>query len=67
MKRTKNNINNLFISYENKTQILNNKDTIFTEKAKYNMMKIIFPIKIQKVLKDWIRRNVFKLLLKNSK
>ena len=67
IKRTKNNINNNFISYENKTQILNNKDTIFTEKAKNNMMKIIFPIKIQKVLKDWTKRNVFRLLLKISK
>ena len=64
IKRTKNNINNVFISYENKIQILNNKDSIFTEKAKQNIMKIIFPLKFKKIIKERIKKDVFKLLSK---
>jgi len=41
IKRTKNNINNIFISYENKMDILNSKNDIFTEKAKITIMKIM--------------------------
>ena len=66
IKRTKNNINNVFISYENKIQILNNKESIFTEKAKHNIMKIIFLLKFKKILKERIRKDVFKLLSKGK-
>ena len=63
MKRTQNNINNIFISYENNMQMPNNKNNIFNEKAKKNMMKIILPVKIKTILKDWVKKNIFKLLI----
>ena len=65
IKRTKNNINNIFISYENKIEMLNCKHAIFTEKAKKNMMKIILPIRLKSTLRDFIRRNTFPLLINN--
>ena len=67
MKRTKNNINNMFICYENNTQVLNNKDSIYLEKAKNNIMKIILPIKIKNILKERSQNLIFNLLIKLSK
>ena len=67
IKRTKNNTNNIFISYENKIEMLNNKNDIFTEKAKKNMMKIILPIRLKTTLRDFIRRNTLPLLINNLK
>ena len=67
MKRTKNNINNMFICYENNTQVLNNKESIYLEKAKNNIMKIILPIKIKNILKEWSQNLIFNLLIKLSK
>ena len=59
MKRTKNNINNRFISNENKIQFLNDKKSIMSEKAKINMMKIILPIRIRTSLKEWAKKKYF--------
>ena len=67
MKRTKNNINNMFICNENNTQVLINKDSIYLEKAKNNIMKIILPIKIKNILKEWSQNLIFNLLIKLSK
>jgi len=67
MKRTKNNINNIFISYENKMDILNSKNDIFTEKAKRNMMKIILPIRLKSTLREYVRKNTYPLLISNLK
>ena len=67
LKRTKNNINNIFISYENKIEVLDNKDSIFTEKAKKNMMRIILPIRLKTTLREFVRRNVLPLLINKLK
>ena len=67
IQRTQNNIHNIFISYENKMEMINNKESIYAEKAKRNMMKIILPIRIKSVLKEWIKKNVFKLLINSLK
>ena len=67
LKRTKNNANNIFISYQNKLQVLHNKNDIFTEKAKQNMMKIILPIRLKTTLRDFVRRNTLPLLINNLK
>ena len=67
MKRTKNNINNIFISYENKMGVLSNKNEIFTEKAKRNMMKIILPIRLKSTLREYVRKNTYPLLISNLK
>ena len=67
IQKTQNNIHNLFISYENKIQSINSKESIYVEKAKRNMMKIILPIRIKSILKEWIKKNVFKLLINNLK
>ena len=67
MKRTKNNINNIFISYENKIGVLNSKNDIFTEKAKRNMMKIILPIRLKSTLREYVRKNIYPLLISNLK
>ena len=67
LKRTKNNVNNIFISYENKLEVLYNKDAIFTEKAKKNMMKIILPIRLKTTLREFVRRNILPLLINNLK
>jgi hypothetical protein len=64
MKRTKNNINNIFINNENKFEILNDKDSIMTEKAKINMMKIILPIKLKTVVTKYIKTTIFYILNK---
>ena len=67
IKRTHNNLDNIFISYENKMQMLNNKNSIYNEKAKINMMKMILPIRINSALKEWIKKNIFKILMYNLK
>ena len=67
MKKTKNNINNIFISYENKMEVLNSKEAIFTEKAKRNLMKIILPIRLKTTLREYVRKNTFPLLISNLK
>ena len=67
LKRTKNNSNNIFISHENKLVVLNDKDTIFTEKAKKNMMRIILPIRLKTTLREFVRRNILPLLISNLK
>ena len=67
IKRTQNNINNTFISYENRMQMLNDKNSIYIEKAKKNIVKIILPIKIKTFLKEWIKKNVYKVLINNLK
>ena len=63
LNRTKNNENNIFISYENKIEVLDNKNSIFKEKAKKNMMKIILPIRLKTTLRDYIHRNIFPILI----
>ena len=44
----------------------NKKETkfekILTEKAKKNMMRIILPIRLKKILKEFVRRIVFTIL-----
>ena len=67
LNRTKNNENNIFISYENNIKVLNNKNSIFTEKAKKNMMKIILPIRLKITLRDFIHRNTFPILINKLK
>ena len=66
-KVKKNKGNNIFINYENKLEVLYNKDTIFTEKAKKNMMKIILPIRLKSTLREFAHRNIFPLLINNLK
>ena len=67
LKRTKNNSNNIFISHENKLEVLNDKESIFTEKAKENMMKIILPIRLKTTLREFVRRNILPLLISKLK
>ena len=67
MRRTQNNTENIFISYADKMEFLNNKESIYNDKAKKNMMRIILPIRIKKILKEWIKSNIFKLLINNLK
>ena len=67
IKKTKNNNNNIFISYENKLEVLYNPNAIFTEKAKRNMMKIILPIRLKTTLREFIHRSIFPLLINNLK
>ena len=67
IKRTKNNIDNIFISYENKMGVLSSKDDIYTEKAKRNMMKIILPIRLKSTLREYVRKNTYPLLISNLK
>ena len=66
-KVKKNKGNNIFINYENKLEVLYNKDTIFTEKAKKNMMKIILPIRLKSTLREFAHRSIFPLLINNLK
>ena len=63
IKRTKNNTNNIFISHENKLEVLYNNNSVFTEKAKKNMMKIILPIRLKTTLREFIHRSIFPLLI----
>ena len=67
LKRTKNNANNIFISYENRLEVLYNTNYIFTEKAKKNMMKIILPIRLKITLRGFIRKNILALLINRLK
>ena len=67
LKRTKNNPNNIFISYEDKIEVLYNKNAIFTEKAKRNLMKIILPIRLKTTLREYIRKQIYPLLVKKLK
>ena len=67
IRRTQNNTENIFISNADKMEFLNNKESIYNDKAKKNMMKIILPIRIKKILKEWIKSNIFKLLINNLK
>ena len=59
-------VNNIIISYENKIEVLYNKST-FTEKAKRNLMKIILPIRLKTVLREYIRGTIYHLLIKRMK
>ena len=63
----KTNPNNIIISYENKIEVLYNKNATFTEKAKRNMMKIILPIRLKTVLRGYIRRIICPLIIKRTK
>ena len=65
IKRSKG--NNIFISHENKLEVLYNKYSIFTEKAKKNMMKIILPIRLKTTLREFIHRSIFPILINNLK
>ena len=55
-------INNNSISNQNKIRILNDK-----EKAKNNMMKIIFPIRIKSIILFYIKKYVFFILINKMK
>jgi hypothetical protein len=63
MKKTKNNI---LVTHENIFEVLNRNNSIFTEKAKRNMMKIILPIKLKITLRKFIHRSIFSLLINIS-
>ena len=67
IKRSKNNIKNIFINNTDKFEFLNDKESIMTEKAKINLMKIILPIKLKKILGDWIKQTFLHLLIKKLK
>ena len=68
LKNEKKNPNNIIISYENKLEVLYNKNApSFTEKAKRNMMKIILPIRLKTVLREHIRKRICPLLIKALK
>ena len=45
----------------------NNNNSVLTEKAKNNLIKIILPIRIKTTLKDFIHRSIFPLLINNLK
>ena len=63
----KENPNNIIISYDDKIEVLYNKNSpTFTEKAKRNMMKIILPIRLKTVLKGYIRRTICPLIIKRA-
>ena len=44
-----------------------NNNSVLTEKAKNNLIKIILPIRIKTTLKDFIHRSIFPLLINNLK
>jgi hypothetical protein len=67
IKRTKNNIKNKLINNENKIQFLNSKESLMTEKAKINMMRIILPIRIKTIFKEWVKNNGFTILINKLK
>jgi hypothetical protein len=67
IKRTKNNTKNIFIRYENKMEVLCDKNIAFTEKAKKNLMKIMLPIKLKTIFKEYSKRVIYMLLIKKLK
>jgi hypothetical protein len=67
MRRTQNNSDNIFISNENKIEFLNSKESIYNDKAKKNMMRIILPIKMKSIIKEKAKKMVYKYLIHNLK
>jgi hypothetical protein len=63
----KKNKNNILVTHENIFEVLNSNNSIFTEKAKRNMMKIILPIKLKITLRKFIHKSIFSLLINISK
>jgi len=63
MKETKNNGSDILITHENIFEVLYGNNSIFTEKAKRNMMKIILPIRLKITLREFIHRSIFPLLM----
>lgn len=55
--------NNIMITHENIFEVLYKDNSIFTEKAKRNIMKIILPIKLKITLREFIHRSIFSLLI----
>ena len=47
--------------------VINSKDDIFSENAKRNMMKIILPIRLKSTLREYVRKNIYPLLISNLK
>ena len=65
IKRTKSNI---IITYENGIEVLKNKNDIFNQKAKKNMIKIILPLKLKSTLiKNTRKQNYAKLFARLKK
>ena len=67
MRRTQNNTDNIFISNENKIEFLNNKESIYSDKAKKNMMRIILPIKMKSIIRETVKKMAYKYLIHNLK
>ena len=67
MRRTQNNNENIFISNENKIEFLNNKESIYSDKAKKNMMRIILPIRMKSIIREMIKKMAYKYLMHNLK
>ena len=67
MRRTQNNTDNIFISNENKIEFLNNKESIYSDKAKKNMMRIILPIKLKSIIRETVKKMAYKYLIHNLK
>ena len=67
MRRTQNNNDNIFISNENKIEFLNNKESIYSDKAKKNMMRIILPIKMKSIIREKVKKMAYKYLIHNLK
>ena len=63
MRRTQNNSDNIFISNENKIEFLNSKESIYNDKAKKNMMRIILPIKMKSIIRETVKKMVYKYLI----
>ena len=59
--------NNIIITYENKIEFLYNKNKAFSEKAKRNIMKIILPIRLKAVLREYIKAEIFPIFFKKMK
>ena len=51
----------------NPTEIVENKNSIFKEKAKEKIMKIILPIRLKNILREYIRKKIYYLLIKRIK
>ena len=67
MRRTQNNNDNIFISNENKIEFLNNKESIYNDKAKKNLMRIILPIKMKSIIREMVKKIAYKYLMHNLK